>query len=80
MALALDVLLPARELSLVNVNFPEGASQGLRWTRQSVRHYDGHVVPGKDPMGREHFWFVVKSIEPPEEGTDRGRWSRATPR
>ena len=25
-ALALDVLLPARELSLVNVNFPEGAS------------------------------------------------------
>lgn len=70
-ALALDVLLPARELSLVNVNFPEGASRGLHWTRQSVSHYDGHVVPGKDPMGREHFWFVVKSIEPPEEGTDR---------
>ena len=67
----LERLLPAGELSLVNVNFPEGASQGLQWTRQSVRHYDGHVVPGKDPMGREHFWFVVKPIEPAENGTDR---------
>jgi 5'-nucleotidase len=67
----LQRLLPARELSLVNVNFPEGESQGLQWTRQSVRQYDGHVVPGKDPMGREHFWFVVKPLEPAEPGTDR---------
>jgi len=67
----LERLLPARELSLVNVNFPEGQSQGLQWTRQSVRQYDGHVVPGKDPMGREHFWFVVKPLEPAERGTDR---------
>ena len=64
-------LLPAQQFSLVNVNFPEGVSHGLRWTRQSVRHYDGHVVPGKDPMGRDHFWFVVKPLEPAEEGTDR---------
>jgi 5'-nucleotidase len=67
----LERLLPARELSLVNVNFPEGDSQGLRWTRQSVRQYDGHVVPGKDPMGRAHFWFVVKPLESAEQGTDR---------
>jgi 5'-nucleotidase len=67
----LERLLPAQELSLVNVNFPERNSQGLQWTRQSVRQYDGHVVPGKDPMGRDHFWFVVKPLEPAEQGTDR---------
>ena len=67
----LDLLLPANELSLVNVNFPEGEPKGLLWTRQSVRHYDGKVVPGQDPMGRKHFWFVVVPIEETEEGTDR---------
>jgi 5'-nucleotidase len=67
----LEHLLPAQKLSLVNVNFPEGTSLGLKWTRQSVRQYDGHVVPGKDPMGREHFWFVVRALEPAERGTDR---------
>src|SRR5436309_8363265 len=36
----LALLLPAHELSLVNVNFPEKEPRGLRWTRQSVRHYD----------------------------------------
>ena len=67
----LGLLLPARELSLVNVNFPSGEPRGLRWARQSVRHYDGKVVPGKDPMGRPHFWFTVIPIEQTEEGTDR---------
>ena len=67
----LERLLPNRELALVNVNFPDGVPRGVKWTRQSVRHYDGHVVPGRDPMGREHFWFVVKPMEPAEEGTDR---------
>jgi 5'-nucleotidase len=43
----------------------------MRWTRQSVRHYDGKIVPGKDPMGRNHFWFTVVPMEPAEEGTDR---------
>jgi 5'-nucleotidase len=50
----LERLLPARELSLVNVNFPQGHSQGLQWTRQSVRQYDGHVVPGKLIAGRSN--------------------------
>jgi 5'-nucleotidase len=67
----LALLLPARELTLVNVNFPGGEPRGLRWARQSVRHYDGKVVPGKDPMGRQHFWFTVIPIEQTEEGTDR---------
>jgi len=72
----LELLLPAADLTLVNVNFPATEPLGLRWTRQSVRHYDGSVVPGKDPMGRSHFWFVVKPLEPAEEDTDRGAVER----
>ncbi len=67
----LEVLLPARQLSLVNVNFPERAAVGVTWTRQSVRQYDGIVVPGHDPLGRPHFWFSVRPLEPADEGTDR---------
>jgi 5'-nucleotidase len=67
----LELLLPARELTLVNVNLPAVEPNGLRWTRQSVRHYDGKVVPGVDPMGRQHYWFTVIPIEETEEGTDR---------
>src|ERR1700730_4324537 len=62
---------PERELTLINVNFPEEKPKGLRWTRQSVRHYNGKVVPGEDPMGRKHFWFTVTPMEEAEEGTDR---------
>jgi len=67
----LSMLLPDPELTLVNVNFPDEPPKGLCWTRQSVRHYDGKVVPGEDPMGRKHFWFTVITIEQMEEGTDR---------
>lgn len=65
----LTALLPS-ELTLVNVNFP-AEPRGMLWTRQSVRHYDGKVVPSKDPMGRAHYWFTVFPIEETEEGTDR---------
>jgi 5'/3'-nucleotidase len=67
----LAMLLQDGELSLVNVNFPDKAPKGLRWTRQSVRHYDGKVVPGENPLGRKLFWFTVVPIEETEEGTDR---------
>lgn len=67
----LEVLVPARDLMLVNVNFPERPAQGIRWTRQSVRSYDGTVVPGRDPMGRPHYWFVVKPMQPADQDTDR---------
>jgi 5'-nucleotidase len=66
----LTAVLPASELTLVNVNFP-AEPRGTLWTRQSVRHYDGKVVPSKDPMGRTHYWFTVFAIEETEEGTDR---------
>lgn len=67
----LELVLDDARLSLLNVNFPEHEPKGLRWTRQSVRQYDGKVVPGTDPMGRTHFWFTVVPIEETEEGTDR---------
>lgn len=67
----LRLLLFECPLILVNVNFPDGPPHGIRWTRQSVRHYDGRVVPAKDPMGRPLYWFTVTPIEETEEGTDR---------
>jgi len=67
----LELLLPATEMQLINVNLPDKLPRGIRWTRQSVRQYDGRVVAGKDPMGRSHYWFTVVPIEAAEEGTDR---------
>jgi 5'-nucleotidase len=67
---AIRLVLGDPDLPLVNINVPLDP-KGIRWTRQSVRHYDGRVVPGKDPRGREHFWFTVHPIEETEEDTDR---------
>ena len=41
------------------------------WTRISVRQYEGLIVPTKDPMGRELYWFSVTPLEAAPEGTDR---------
>jgi 5'/3'-nucleotidase len=71
MSQVLDIVLKDKDLTLVNVNFPETEPKGLRWTRQSIRRYDGRIVPGEDPYGRKHFWFTVVPIEATEEGTDR---------
>jgi 5'-nucleotidase len=70
-AIVLKQLLAAPELTLVNVNFPDQAPRGTRWTCQSVRHYDGKVVPAKDPMGRTHYWYTVVPVEGTEEDSDR---------
>ena len=67
----LEFLVPAKELTLVNVNLPAKIPQGVRWTRQSVRHYDGKVIPSKDPSGRPHFWFMAAPIEGLDPNTDR---------
>lgn len=66
----LELLLSQHDLSLININIPPDA-KGLRWARQSLRHYDGKVVPGTDPMGREHYWFTVVPVEVTEQDTDR---------
>jgi 5'-nucleotidase len=69
-ARVLELVLGDPSYPLVNVNLP-AHPRGLRWTRQSVRHYDGAVVPGKHPQGHEHFWFLTRPIEEVEEDTDR---------
>lgn len=66
----LAFLLEHPQLELVNVNIPI-SPKGMRWTRQSVRHYDGRVVPTQDPRGRPVYWSTVVPIERAEEGTDR---------
>jgi 5'-nucleotidase len=66
----LKVLLRDASLPLINVNFPSENPRGMLWTRQAVKLYDGKIVPGKDPMGRQHFWYTVVPITQTEEGTD----------
>lgn len=66
----LELLLPDESMELVNVNFPP-EPRGLCWTCQSVRHYDGVVIPGEDPHGRQIYWLTVEPVEHTEEGTDR---------
>jgi 5'-nucleotidase len=64
------------------VNLPQ-KPRGIRWTRQSVRQYDGKVVPAEDPMGRPIYWFTVTPLQGAEEGTDRWavehNWVSITP-
>jgi 5'-nucleotidase len=66
----LEILLPDPTLTLVNVNFPR-EPRGMVWTRASIRRYTGRVVPTRDPLGRELYWFAVTPVEGSEEGTDR---------
>src|SRR5690606_15207017 len=67
----LEELLPRPGICLYNVNFPPELPVGTKWTRQSVRHYDGRVMPIKDPFGRQLYWITVAPLEAAEEGTDR---------
>lgn len=67
---ALKMLIDVPGPALFNVNFPDNPTD-IKWTRQSVRLYDGTIMPGIDPMGRKHYWFTVTPLEPAEEGTDR---------
>jgi 5'-nucleotidase len=64
------MLLDLKQLELVNVNFP-AHPRGHSFTRQSVRHYDGRIVPDEDPQGRTIYWFTPRPLGPAEPGTDR---------
>jgi 5'-nucleotidase len=67
---ALQAILDRPELKLVNVNIP-ASPRDLCWTSQAVDHYDGQVVPQRDPMGRQQYWYTVRPIEKAEKGSDR---------
>jgi 5'-nucleotidase len=66
----LNQLFANKLQGLYNINFPENP-KGIAWTSQSVRMYDGTIVPGIDPLGRKHYWITVKALEPADQGTDR---------
>jgi 5'-nucleotidase len=57
--------------TLVNVNVPAGAPQGVRVTRLGKRRYGEAVIEKLDPRGRPYYW--IGSTLPTgelEEGTD----------
>lgn len=67
---AIAELLTLPGTGLYNVNFPPKPKDVL-WTRQSVRFYDGKVIPAVDPAGKKYYWITVVPLEEAEEGTDR---------
>ncbi len=76
------LLFDTPSVPLVNVNLPR-EPRGLLWTRASTQGYDGRIVPGRDPMDREIFWFTVVPIASSEDRSDRWaveqRWVSMTP-
>lgn len=67
---SIEMILGCPTLKLANVNLPKNPKDIL-WTNQSVRQYDGKIMPGVDPMGRKHYWFTVIPLQEADEGTDR---------
>ncbi len=63
-------LIDLPQLALVNVNLPK-QPRGVAFTRQSVRHYHGHIERAQDPYQRDIYWFVARPLEAAEVGTDR---------
>ena len=55
---------------LLNVNFPVGDCNGLRWTRLGKRHYEQTIVENRDPKGRRYYWISGTPKWEDEEGTD----------
>lgn len=68
---ALKEVVHEKDRELLNINLPRQPEGEIVWTSQSVRYYDGKIIPNKDPMGREHYWFTVTPIDPEDEGSDR---------
>jgi len=64
------ILIGENQPRLVNVNLPH-EPRGLRWTHQSIRQYNGKVIQGQDPNGRQHYWFSAIPLTTPDEGSDR---------
>jgi 5'-nucleotidase len=67
--------VPMAKRTLVNVNFPDLASdevKGVRVARQGFHDYDrGSLIEGTDPRGRPYFWFGLQEAEHTlDHGTD----------
>ncbi len=64
------ILTTGKPPKLVNVNLPNNP-QGIQWTHQSVRAYNGKVVKAQDPVGRIHYWFAAVPLTEPDQNSDR---------
>lgn len=55
-----------------NVNFPVGAIEGVRWTRQCKAHWEKEMAPHVDDDGRTYYLLVGNFVnhEPDAEDTD----------
>ncbi len=57
----------------LNVNVPRGVPKGIKVTRLGGKIWSEELVRGKDPRGREFFWFsgeMLATPPPGEEDTD----------
>lgn len=57
----------------LNVNIPRGVPKGIKVTRLGGKIWSEELVRGKDPRGREFFWFsgeMLSTPPPGEEDTD----------
>ncbi len=76
------LLIDTPPVRLVSVNLPR-QPRGLMWTNASIDAYDGRIVPARDPMDREVYWFTVTPLEAAERRTDRWaveqQWISLTP-
>lgn len=60
--------LPSR--TLLNVNFPEGATKGVHLAHQSEFNYDDKVIKREDPEGKPYYWVIGQPVEDCAPDTD----------
>lgn len=54
----------------LNVNVPRGVPKGIKVTRLGGKIWTEELVRGKDPRGRDFFWFAGEMISTPPEGEE----------
>ncbi len=69
-----DQLVPAG--LCLNVNVPRGVPKGIRVTRLGGKIWTEELVRGRDPRGREFFWFSGEMLStPPKDEEDTDIWA-----
>ena len=54
----------------LNVNVPRGVPKGIKITRLGGKIWTEELVQGKDPRGRDYFWFAGEMRSSPPEGEE----------
>ncbi|MCS7240010.1 MAG: 5'/3'-nucleotidase SurE [Candidatus Bipolaricaulota bacterium] len=54
----------------LNVNIPRGAPKGIKVTRLGGKIWTEELVRGKDPRGRDYFWFAGEMLSTPPSGEE----------